>query len=154
MKRGSTIFLRGLIFIMGIAVLASCIVSVYVMVEERLMYLSYVVLLGLITTAVPFYFALYQTLKLLNLIDNNKAFSNLSVNALKNIKYSAIIISILYIIGMPIVYLIAKGVDAPGLMGIGLAVTLAPVTIATLAAILQRLLKDAIDIKTENDLTV
>ena len=54
MKRGSTIFLRVLIFIMGIAVLASCIVSVYVMVEERLMYLGYVVLLGLIATAVPF----------------------------------------------------------------------------------------------------
>ena len=154
MKSGSTIFLRGLIFIMGIAVLAMCIVSVYVMLEERLMQLVYVVLLGLFVTAIPFYFALYQTLKLLNFIDNNKAFSNLSVNALKKIKFSAIIISIFYIIGMPIIYLIAKDLDAPGLMGIGLAVTLAPVTVATLAAILQRLLKDAIDIKSENDLTV
>ncbi|MCZ3366818.1 MULTISPECIES: DUF2975 domain-containing protein [Methanobacterium] len=158
MERGSTIFLRGLISIMGLAVLVLCILGMYWfanrVLEGELIYLHYAILLGLIIPAVPFFFALYQTLKLLNFIDNNKAFSNLSVNALKNIKYSAVIISILYVICMPVVYLVAKETDAPGFILIGLAITFAPVVIATFAAILERLLKDAIDIKSENDLTV
>ena len=86
MERGSTIFLRGLISIMGLAVLALCILGVYWFanraLEGELIYLHYAILLGLIVPSVPFFFALYQTLKLLNFIDNNKAFSNLSVNAL------------------------------------------------------------------------
>jgi len=158
MKRGSTIFLRGLIFIMGVAALALWIFSVYwfanMVVEGELLYLQYAILVGLIAPAIPFFFALYQTLKLLNFIDDNKAFSNLSVKALKNIKYSAIIISILYVMGMPVVFLIVKETDAPGLILLGLAITFAPVVIATFAAILQRLLQDAIAIKSENDLTV
>ena len=158
MKQGSTIFLRGLIFIIGIVVIALWIIGVHwfanKLLEGELMYSQFVILLGLIIPALPFFFALYQTSKLLNFIDKNKAFSDLSVNALKNIKYSAIIISILFVIGMPIVYLIADKTDAPGLILIGLAITFAPVIIATFAAILQRLLQDAIDIKTENDLTV
>ena len=158
MERGSTIFLRGLISIMGLAVLALCILGMYWFanraIEGELIYLHYAILLGLIVPSVPFFFALYQTLKLLNFIDNNKAFSNLSVNALKNIKYSAVIISILYVICMPVVYLVAKETDAPGFILIGLAITFAPVIIATFAAILQRLLQDAIAIKSENDLTV
>ncbi len=158
MKQGSTIFLRGLIFIIGIVVIALWIIGVHwfanKLLEGELMYSQFVILLGLIIPALPFFFALYQTSKLLNFIDKNKAFSDLSVNALKNLKYSAIIISILFVIGMPIVYLIADKTDAPGLILIGLAITFAPVIIATFAAILQRLLQDAIDIKTENDLTV
>ncbi|MGB9979878.1 DUF2975 domain-containing protein [Methanobacterium sp.] len=158
MKQRSTIFLRSLILIMGIAVFALWIIGAYWfanrLVEGELMYSQFVILLGLIIPAVPFFFALYQTLKLLNFIDKNKAFSNLSIKALKNIKYSAITISVLYVIGMPIVYLIADKTDAPGLILIGLAITSAPVVIATFAAILERLLQDAIDIKSENDLTV
>jgi len=158
MKRGSTIFLRGLIFIMGVAALALWIFSVYwfanMVVEGELLYLQYAILVGLIAPAIPFFFALYQTLKLLNFIDDNKAFSNLSVKALKNIKYSAIIISILYVMDMPVIFLIVKETDAPGLILLGLAITFAPVVIATFAAILQRLLQDAIAIKSENDLTV
>ena len=101
-----------------------------------------------------FYFALYQAFKLLSYIDKNKAFSELSVKALKNIKYCAITISILYVVVMPFVYLVAETDDAPGLIVIGMVIIFASMVIAVFAAVLQRLLKEAIDIKSENDLTV
>ena len=54
-------------------------------------------------SVIPFFVALYQAFKLLSYIDKNQAFSELSVKALKNIKYCAITISILYVVIMPFV---------------------------------------------------
>ncbi|MCC2453218.1 DUF2975 domain-containing protein, partial [Bacillus cereus] len=117
-------------------------------------YIKYLVFINLYATAIPYYFALYQTFKLLNYIDKNKAFSELSVQALKNIKYSALAISVLYVLSMPLFYLVAERDDAPGIIIIGMIMIFASMVIAVFAAVLQRLLKDAIDIKAENDLTV
>lgn len=117
-------------------------------------YLKYLVYADLYAAAIPFYFALYQAFKLLSYIDQNKAFSELSVRALKNIKYCAITISILFAAGMPLFYLIAEMDDAPGIILIGLVLIFASMVIAVFAAVLQRLLQEAIDIKSENDLTV
>lgn len=78
----------------------------------------------------------------------------MSVQVLKKIKYCAIIISCLYVVGMPLFYLMAEKDDAPGIIVIGLIIIFASMVIAVFAAVLQRLLKEAIDIKSENDLTV
>lgn len=117
-------------------------------------YIKYLVFIYLYVTAIPFYFALYQAFKLLSYIDKNKAFSGLSVRALKNIKYCAVTISIFYAAGMPVFYLMAEIDDAPGIIVIGLVIIFASMVIAVFAAVLQKLLKEAIDIKSENDLTV
>ncbi|EGW41794.1 hypothetical protein DOT_0212 [Desulfosporosinus sp. OT] len=55
---------------------------------------------------------------------------------------------------MPFFYLVGEKDDAPGLILLGLVITFAPTVIAVFAAVLEKLLKDAIDIKSENDLTV
>ena len=44
--------------------------------------------------------------------------------------------------------------DAPGVILIGLILIFASMVIAVFAAVLQKLLKEAIDIKSENDLIV
>ena len=44
--------------------------------------------------------------------------------------------------------------DAPGLILVGMVLIFASMVIAVFAAVLQRLLQEAIDIKSENDLTV
>lgn len=93
-------------------------------------------------------------LKLLSYIDKNIAFSERSVTSLKNIKSCAFIISFLYVIIMPLLYLWAEADDAPGLIVIGLVIIFASIVIAVFASILQKLLKNAIDIKLENDLTI
>jgi hypothetical protein len=60
----------------------------------------------------------------------------------------------LYAAGMPLFYLIAEMDDAPGIIVIGMVVIFASMVIAVFAAVLQRLLQEAIDIKSENDLIV
>ena len=160
MKRGTTLFLKVAVILIGIPVLALCIFLVPEIANycsrncSRFAYMKYPVLIDLYASAIPFYFALYQAFKLLSYIDKNKAFSELSVKALKNIKYCAITISILYVVGMPLFYLMAEVDDAPGIILIGLVIIFASMVIAVFAAVLQKLLQEAIDIKSENDLTV
>lgn len=60
----------------------------------------------------------------------------------------------IYVLGLPLFYLLAERDDAPGVILIGMAVIFAAMVIAVFAAVLQKLLKEAIDIKSENDLTV
>jgi hypothetical protein len=90
----------------------------------------------------------------LNYIDKNIAFSDLSVLALKNIKHCGITIAGLFAVGSPYIFYVADKDDAPGLFAIALVFIGASVSVAVFAAVLQRLLQNAIDIKRENDLTV
>jgi len=160
MKKVSTNFLRFVIILMGIGALAFCIFALPAMYKgasEDYPAVSRAVfwtMIGLYATVVPFFIALWQTLKLLSYIDQNKAFSDLSVKALRNIKYSAIIIAVVYIGIVPLLIPIADADDAPGLIPIGMVIACAPIAIAVFAEVLQRLLQNAIDIKSENDLTV
>jgi hypothetical protein len=55
---------------------------------------------------------------------------------------------------MPFVFLAAEKDDAPGLVIVGMVPIFASLVIAVFAAVLKRLLQQAIDIKSENDLTV
>jgi hypothetical protein len=160
MTRGTTLFLKLAVILIGIPVLALCIflvpeISNYMAeLYPEIPSLKYLVLIGLYATAIPFYFALYQAFKLLSFIDKNKAFSEPSVKALKTIKYCAITISILYVLDMPLFYLLGEKDDAPGVIVIGLVMIFASMVLAVFAAVLQRLLQEAINIKSENDLTV
>ena len=160
MKQGTTLFLKIAVIFMGIPVLALCIFLVPEIANYAaelypdIAYMKYLVLIDLYATTIPFYFALYQAYKLLSYIDKNNAFSELSVRALKNIKYCAITISILYVAGMPLFYLVGEVDDAPGSIFIGMVMIFASMVIAVFAAVLEKLLKNAIDIKSENDLTV
>jgi hypothetical protein len=163
MKRGSTLFLKVAVIFIGIPVLALCIFLLPQIANEAIeeakkgSELAYVVF-GLLTimyvSTIPLYFALYQALRILSYIDKNQAFSELSVRALKKIKNCAITISGLYVVALPLVYIIAEWDDAPGLVLIGMVIVGASMVIAVFAAVLQKLLKEAIDIKSENDLTV
>lgn len=150
MKRGTTLFLKMAVILIGLPVLALCIFWLPSLVN----YLSYPILIGAYATAMSYFIALYQAFRLLSYIDNNEAFSELSVNALKNIKYCAITISVVYTALLPLLYPIAEVDDAPGLLAFPCIIIFASAVIAVFAAVLQKLLKEAIDIKSENDLTI
>lgn len=160
MKQGTTLFLRIAVILIGIPVLALCMFLVPEIAKfaaqllPTMVYINYVVFIFFYMTAIPFYGALYQAIKLLSYIDRNEAFSELSVTALKKIKYCAVILSVFYLTGMPFFYLIAEADDAPGIIVIGLVIIFASAVIAVFAAVLQRLLQEAVQIKSENDLTV
>lgn len=153
MKKSSTLFLKLVIVLIGITVLALCFLFTLDVVKAGGgLFLPIPIIMCV--TAIPFFFALYQVLKLLGYIDKNTAFSELSVKALRNIKYCAITIAVLYAVGMPLIFDVADKDDAPGVVAIGLVIVFASIVIAVFAAVLQRVLKSAIAIKSENDLTV
>ncbi|MEC0264798.1 DUF2975 domain-containing protein [Paenibacillus anseongense] len=160
MKRGTTLFLKIAVILIGIPILALCIFLVPKFgnfaggLYPDFAYMKPLVLTDMYAAAIPFYIALYQAFKLLSYIDKNQAFSELSVTALKNIKYCAITISVLYLLGMPLYYLIARRVDPPIITVTGWVIIFASIVIAVFAAVLQKLLQEAIHIKSENDLTI
>jgi hypothetical protein len=154
MKLGSTLFLKLVVSLIGLVVLGLCVFLLQATISSREARDFLPVLLGMYIAAIPFFFALYQTWKLLVYIDKSEAFSDSSVSALKKIKYCAIAISAVYAVSMPYVIHVADKDDAPGFALLGFVIIFASIVIATLAAVLQKLLQDAIDIKSENDLTV
>jgi Protein of unknown function (DUF2975) len=159
MKR-ETLFLKIVVFLMGIPVLALCIfvlpeiAEFFAELNPELDYLQYPFLIGLYVTAIVFFAALYQTFKLLSYIDNNQAFSDLSVKALRKIKKCAITIGAFYVVFMPLIYLMAEMDDAPGIILIGMIIIFGCMVIAVFAAVLEKLLNNAIELKSENELTV
>jgi ABC-type sulfate transport system permease component len=160
MKRGTTLFLKIAVILIGTPVLALCIFGLPMLAKEatesnsEFAYALYGILIVMYVSAIPFFVALYQAFKLLNYIDKNKAFSEISVKALKNIKYCANTISGIYVVGMPFFFIIAELDDAPGAILVGILFIFAPIVIAVFAAVLQKLLQEAINIKSENDLMV
>lgn len=160
MKQVSTLFLRAAVIFIGLPVLVMCVFLVPEIGDAAAELLpnftivKYLVFLIYYGSTIPFYFALFQAIKLLSYIDKNNAFSQLSVEALKKVKYCAIIISSLHVLALPLFYLFAEMDDAPGVIFVGLIVPFASMVIAVFAAVLQRLLQEAILMKSENDLTV
>lgn len=150
--------LRAVIFLIGLAVLALCVIGLPSTFKDaaanypKSTYLP--LFIGMYASAIPFYAALFQAMRLLRYIDDNKAFSPLSVRALHVIKYCACAISLLYIACLPFLYRIAQKVDAPGVLAIGFVIAFASFVIAVFAAVLQKLLQNAIDIQSENELTI
>lgn len=154
MHKTPTMFLRVVVWLMGITVLA---LSIFVLprgVAQEWTTNLLPIVLAMYATVIPFLIILFYTLKLLDLIDKNKAFSEMSVNALRKIKYCAATIAAMYTIGLPYFYYVAQTEDAPGVMVIGHLFAGAPLVIAVFAAVLQKLLHSAVALQKENDLTV
>ncbi|OXB85621.1 MULTISPECIES: DUF2975 domain-containing protein [Geobacillus] len=159
MKR-ETLFLKVALVLIGLPVLALCLflvpalAKVAVKLVPAFPWIKYFVYLVFEASALPFYFALYQAFRLLTYIDQNSAFSERSVEALKKIKSCAVVICGLHLLALPLFYLFAEKDDAPGVIFVGLLVPFASLVIAVFAAVLQKLLQQAVDIKQENELTI
>lgn len=158
MKRGSTLFLKAAVFLIGIPVLVLCVVGLPWLlnnpVNPEFAHMLYPIVTILYVSVIPFCIGLFQAIRLLSYIDKNKAFSVISVNALKMIKINAFSISILYVIMLPFIFLLAEKDDAPGLIIIGMVLIFAPLVVSVFAAVLQKLMQEAIEIKSENDLII
>ncbi|MGN7415385.1 DUF2975 domain-containing protein [Paenibacillus sp. SAF-068] len=158
MKRGTTIFLKLAVLLIGVPILALCLFGIPWLannpVNPKYAGALYPIVIIMYVSVIPFIVALYQAFRLLSYIDKNEAFSLISVISLKTIKYCAIVISSLYFVMLPFVYVVAEKDDAPGLILMGMVPVFASLVIAVFSAVLQRLLQEAIDIKSENDLVV
>ena len=154
MKRSSTLFLRCVILLFGIAVFALCIFVLPkgIMSGKAGPYLP--ILFGMYIPTIPFFIGLYNCFQLLQLIDKNKIFSVAAIRALRTIKYCAFVICTLYAIGMPYIFYVADQDDAPGVVFLGFLFIFSSLIVGTASAVFQNQLHKVIDIKLENDLTV
>ncbi len=154
MKNSSTLLLKGALILIGVTMLAFCIFALPAGIMDDNIGMYRPILIGMYIPIIPFFIALFQAWVLLTYIDKNEAFSELSVKALKKIKNCAVVITLLYAAGMPYIYKVANADDAPGVVAIGLTIIFMSFVVATFAAVLEKLVRNAIDIKAENDLTV
>ena len=160
MDKVPTLFLRAAVVALGViallfaAIILSEIYNDFESAFPSIGYLKYPVIGILSAALIPYYVALYQTMRLLSYIDTDRAFSMHSVRALRKIKHSGFSMGGLFILLLPFVYMVAEVDDAPGLIIIGTAIAGAPIAIAVFAAVLEKLLRSALALKVENDLTV
>lgn len=158
-KRGSTAFLQIVIVLIGIGALALLLwepqiegvnahrTNIDIYFKDPFLALVY---LG----SIPFFAALYQALKLLRYVGRNNVFSKEAVKALRTIKYCAI--AIIGFVAMEEIWIMLNhGSDDPaGGVFMGVLITFGSLVVATAAAMFERILQNAVDMKSENDLTV
>ena len=159
MKRISIVFLQAVTVLIGIVALA--ILIAFPQLEGRAanldlfsIYADPLILYGYVAS-IAFFVALYKAFRLLGYVGQNKVFSVKAVKSLKSIKYCAILLSI-FIAGAGVYILSAhhQDDDPAGFLAICMLATFASIVIATAAAIFEKVLQNAIDLKSENDLTI
>jgi hypothetical protein len=160
MKRGSTIFLQAVIVLLGIGGLVLMLWEP--LVEGRNVrasafevYFKDPFLAYAYAASTAFFVALYQAFKLLGYIRQNKVFSPRSVKALRTIKFCAISL-VCFIAGAEAyLFIVQRGKDdIAGGVAMGVMLIFGSLVVATAAAVFERTLQSAVEIKSENDLTV
>ena len=158
MKKGSTIFLQIVIVLIGIGALALLLWEPHV--EGRNahatlfeIYFKDPFLAYAYTGSIPFFVALYQAFKVLGYAGQNRIFSQPAVKAFRTIKYCAIAIIGFVAVG-EIFIMLSTSDDRAGGVFMGILITFGSIVIATAAAIFERILENAVLLKSENDLTV
>ena len=161
MKRSSTIFLQFVVLLIGVAALAlllwephlegrnanATLFQIYF--QDPLLSLVYI-------GSIPFFIALYQAFQVLGRVGRNEVFSPEVVKALRTIKYCALAV-IGFVIVEELFILIMSGGDndnpgAPIFMG--LLIVLPSIVVAVVASIFALILQNAVNLKSEHDLTV
>ena len=161
MKKSSTIFLQVVVVLIGIVALA--IMIRFPLTEGRAtnldlfsIYADPFIIYGYLVS-IAFFIALYQAFKLLGYIRQNKVFSLESVKSLRNIKHCAIVLSCLIVIAAIYIRVSFNGNaddDPAGFIAVSIVATFISIVVATAAAVFERTLQSAVEIKSENDFTV
>lgn len=159
MNRDSTVFLQIVVVLIGIAGLA------VLLLEPRFegrnanatnfeIYFKDPFLAYAYIASIAFFVALHQAFKVLGYARQNRIFSPEAVKAVRAIKYCAIAIIGFVVGGVLFIMFAHHDEDRAGGVFMGLVITFGSIVIATAAAMFQQVLQNAVDIKSENDLTV
>jgi hypothetical protein len=158
MKRISTIFLQVVIMLIGIGALAIMLWEPHV--EGRNahatpfeIYFKDPFLAYAYVASIPFFVALYQAFKVLGYAGQNRIFSQAAVKALRTLKYCAI--AIIGFVAVSVIFMMFDDPDdRPAGVFMRILITFPSIVVATAAAMFERILQNAVEIKSENDLTV
>jgi hypothetical protein len=160
MKRSSTIFLQAVIMLIGIGILAFMLWEPHVEGRNSRatlfeIYFHDPFLAYAYIGSIPFFVALYQAFKLLGYVGRKEVFSPQSVRALRIIKYGAIALMGFLAGAEAFFFVIQRGKeDIAGGVMMGLFLIFVSAIVATAAAVFEKTLQSAVDMKSENDLTV
>ena len=161
MNRSSIIFLQIVIVLFGVAVPAFMLwepqvegvnknrTNFEIYFQDPLLAIVYV-------GSIPFFVALYQAIRALGYVGREQVFSQEVVKALRIIRYCALaIIGFVVLAGLFIVLSGNLDDENPGVpIFMGLLVSIPSIVVATVAAMFERILHNAVELKSENDLTV
>jgi hypothetical protein len=161
MNRSSAIFLQVVIVLIGIGALALLlwepqIEGVNAHATNFEIYFKDPFLALVYAGSIPFFIALYQAFKVLGYVGRDKVFSSAAVKALRTIKYCALaIIGFVVVEEIFLMLMNNRDSDNPGApIFMGVLITFPSIVVATAAAMFERILQNAVDIKSENDLTI
>lgn len=158
MKSGATLFLRSVLVLIGIGALAFLLVEPHF--EGRnahatlfAIYFKDPFLAYAYVASIPFFVGLYQAFKVLGSAGRNEQFSASAVKSVRTIKYCAIAL-IGFVVGGEVFIFLGESDDRAGGVFMGGLIFFASIVVASATAVLERILQNALDMKSENDLTV
>ena len=161
MKRSTTVFLQIVIVLIGVAALAFLLWEPQVegVNKNRTnfeIYFQDPFLALVYAGSIPFFIALYQAIRALGYVGRNQVFSPEVVKALRTIKYCALaIIGFVVVEEIWILLMSGRDNDNPGApIFMGILIVLPSIIVAVVAGMFERILQNAVDLKSENDLTV
>ena len=108
MKKLTAYVLSGLLIFIGFIILLMCtfvlpsIANDVVHQSPEVAYLQYPILLGMYATSIPFFYAIYATIKMIYIAERKSIYAEQIKHYLKQIAYCAVTIIILYILGFTI----------------------------------------------------
>ncbi|MGX5609823.1 DUF2975 domain-containing protein [Bacillus cereus] len=157
-KQGSSTFLKVIILLIGIAVLVACIfffpeAAKRDAIERPGDYSIYPLLVCAYGISITFSLALYQLFKLLTYIEKKNALSKSSLQSLKVIKKCAFTVIIFVLLAIVYLRVHAQftGDDAAGPISLGLMVILATSIIIAIMDVLQKPIKNFLDLQPKNN---
>jgi hypothetical protein len=153
--KGSAIFLQAVVVLIGIGALSFLLWEPHI--EGRNanatpyeIYFKDPFLAFAYVASIPFFGALHQAFKVLGYAGQNEVFSHASVRGLRTIKYCAISIIGFAAVG-EIFIVFGESDDRAGGVFIGILIAFGSIVVAAVAALFERILQNAVDMKSENE---
>ena len=158
MKWGATVFLRGVLVLIGLGALA------FLLIEPRFegrnahatffaIYFQDAFLAYMFVAAIPFFMGLYHAFRVLGFAGRNQEFTPSAVRSVRTVKYCAIAL-IVFVMGGEIIIVSNESDDHAGGVMMGMFIMFASFVVASAMAVLERALQNAVNLKSENYLTV
>jgi hypothetical protein len=158
MKSGATLFLRAVVLLIGIGAVALLLWEPHI--EGRnahatvfAIYFNDPFLAYAYVASIPFFVGLFHAFKVLGFAGRNNEFSLSAVRSVRTIKNCAIAL-FGFVVGAEIFIMSNDSDDRAGGVFIGILIAFASIVVATAMTILERALQRAVEMKSENDLTI
>jgi hypothetical protein len=158
MNRGASLFLRAVVILIGVGALGFLLWQPHL--EGRNahatifeIYFKDPFLAFVYLGSTPFFMGLYQAFKVLGYAGREKEFSPSAVKSLRTIKRCALALIGFVVVGV-IIIMSNESDDHAGPVALGVVIIFASIVVATAMAVLERTLQNAVEMKSERDLTI